>query len=198
LRSRILECSRFTMPAGPAMIPTPPASPEHTTYVDCEDTVVDDFDYCSPPSPAPSHSEQGSDCSSDGGSLTSSGSTIDDLDDDFLQEQQQQQAMPPECSPPTFEPQDQELAVIHQEFVAQHYTGPVPGSAAAPVPISAHVPVQVQLHVQSVSVAAACAPKSYFPFWWDMVRFAQQMPSIQHPVPFQHQLPIFAQLQGCY
>ncbi|KAI1470096.1 kinase-like domain-containing protein [Daldinia caldariorum] len=83
LRNSILACSRFTIsPTAPApqALPTPPNSPGPIEYVDCEEAIAEDFD--SPPSPTASDSDAESTCSSDDGSLTSSVSTIDDIDDD--------------------------------------------------------------------------------------------------------------------
>ncbi|KAF3062767.1 Negative regulator of sexual conjugation and meiosis [Daldinia childiae] len=86
LRNSILACSRFTIspnaPAPQAALPTPPTSPGPIEYVDCEEAIVEDLSYDSPPSPSASDSDTESICSSDDGSLTSSVSTIDDIDDD--------------------------------------------------------------------------------------------------------------------
>ncbi|KAJ5015820.1 Negative regulator of sexual conjugation and meiosis [Colletotrichum sp. SAR 10_99] len=187
LRNRIQTCSSFTIPAVPVMLPTPPASPEHTTeYVTCEDTIIDDNDNAL--SPASSSSDEGSECSSDDGSLTSSGSTIDDLDEEFLQEQQQET-----CHTQTYESEEPRTAFFpNQEFISQQYTGPVPTPVA--VQVQAHAPMP-QVPMQ----APSCPPKSFVPFWWgDVVKYAQHAPAIHPHVPFHHQVPIFAHLQGCY
>ncbi|KAJ0355699.1 hypothetical protein COL154_011335 [Colletotrichum chrysophilum] len=187
LRNRIQTCSSFTIPAVPVMLPTPPTSPEHTTeYVTCEDTIIDDYDNAL--SPASSSSDEGSECSSDDGSLTSSGSTIDDLDEEFLQEQQQET-----CHTQTYEPEEPRTAFFpNQEFISQQYTGPVPTPVA--VQVQAHAPMP-QVPMQ----APSCPPKSFVPFWWgDVVKYAQHAPAIHPHVPFHHQVPIFAHLQGCY
>lgn len=192
LRNRIMACSRFTVPPMSTIAPpTPPASPDHLPkYVDNEDAIIDDYDYDSPLSPASSNSD-------DEGSLTSSGSTIDDLDDDFMQEQQQQE-LPQDFAPHTYEPEEpREQFIYHsQEFVPSNYTGPVPTMAVpqqqpmhcqqVPVPIQAPIPVQ-----------APCQPKSYFPIW-DMVKYVQQVPMLQHHVPFHQQVPFMPTFQGCY
>jgi serine/threonine protein kinase len=254
LRQLILACPSFTIPvlAQPVhQLPTPPASRESTPeYVDCEDdtamAVVDedgDYDvedddeddyFDTPLSPAESavDDEEGSDCASDDGSLTSSGSTIEDLDEEFMLEQQQRQQLhqthfaPQDCpSPPIYEAEESRVpplfAAAHQEYMAQHYTGPVPSQVpiqesmpitmmAVPpaqrvpvqqVPIGPIVPVAVQIPVQ-VQVQAPhnpCMPKPYFSFWWgDVARFVQQAPSLHPHVPFHHQVPLFSSLQGCY
>src|SRR6478735_4335552 len=108
LRTRIMACSMFTVPPM-SSLPTPPASPNHITeYVSSEDAIIDDYEYDSL-SPASSDDE---------GSLTSSDSTIDDLDDEFEQERQMPQT-PPEFAPHTFdpeEPKEHQLIYHSQEF----------------------------------------------------------------------------------
>lgn len=179
LREMIKACPQFTVPQ-PAALPTPPASPDHLPrYVDTtsEDAILDDYDYDSPLSPASSNSD-------DEGSLTSSGSTIDDLDDDFIQEQQQETFA---YDPEELKDQQQHFLYHTQEFVPQKYNGPVP------VPVMQ----QQQQHIQ-VPVQAPCQPKSYFPIW-DMVKYVQQVPILQHHVPFHQQVPfIMPTFQGCY
>lgn len=193
LRARIFSCSRFTESPAPVMpmpqaLPTQAASPEHTTvYVECEDSIVDHYEYDAPLSPASSDdslSDEGSTCSSDDGSLTSSVSTIDDLDDDdFIQEPLEDATThQPEVQPAIYEPEEPRLGNYPQEFC--HFPG------AMPEPI-----------IQSQMPTAAppnCAPK-YFPFIWDMFnKYAQQPQQLQHTVPFHHQVPLFTSLQGCY
>ncbi|OLN97186.1 Negative regulator of sexual conjugation and meiosis [Colletotrichum chlorophyti] len=197
LRTRIQACSRFTIPAmPPTVLPTPPVSPEHTTeYVTCEDTIVEDYDNAL--SPASSSSDEGSTCSSDDGSLTSSGSTIDDLDEEFLQEQQEAMSS---CNAQLFDPEESRTAFYPtHEFVPQQYTGPVPTPVAAQEPIRVQMPAPVPVPAQVSIQAPSCPPKSYVPFWWgDVLRYAQQAPAIHPHVPFHHQVPIFSHLQGCY
>lgn len=190
LRNRILACPRFTVPAVPTVVDTPPVSPEPTLeYVCDEDAIIDDADY-DPLSPASIEST-----SSDDASFTSS---VESLEDDFMHEQQQQFDSMQQCHPHTFEPAESPMALFpNQEFVAHAYTGPVqvPGQEAMPV----HVPVHVNPMPAPVSMpeqASACAPKSPFNFWWDMVRYAQQVPALQPHVPFHHQVPLFTALQG--
>lgn len=193
LRTRIMACSRFTMPA--VSPPTPPASPDHTTeYVSTEDAIIDDYDYDSPLSPASSDDE---------GSLTSSGSTIDDLDDDFDQERQMPQT-PPEYAPHAFdpeEPKEHQLIYHSQEFVPQKYSGPVPVPVQVPVAIPPQpmlcqpVPVPIQA---PIPIQAPCQQhKSYFPIW-DMVKYVQHVPILQHHIPFHQQVPFMPTFQGCY
>lgn len=190
LRTMIKACSTFTIPPMATLAPpTPPASPDHLPqYVACEDAILDDYEYDSPLSPASSSSD-------DEGSLTSSVSTIDDLDDDFIQEQQE---IPQEFAPHTYEPEEpREQLIYHsQEFVPQKYTGPVPVSVAVP-PQPLHCQ-QVPLPVQApIPVHAPCQPKSYFQIW-DMVKYVQQVPMLQHHVPFHQQVPFMPTFQGCY
>jgi serine/threonine protein kinase len=203
LRSRILACSGFTIPVGMqqqqavATPSTPPATPDHITeYVCAEDAIVDDYEYDSPLSPAST--------SSDEGSLTSSVSTIDDLDEEFLQEQhpQQQQVFAKAYEP--VEPRAHHQPVYHgQEFVPQQYTGPVPIHAGMPpqqpimcqqVPMPMPVPVQAPIApVQQ----AQCQPKSYMPLW-DMVKYVQQVPIMQHTGHFHPQMNFLPSFHGCY
>ena len=189
LRSMIMSCSMFTVPPMSA-VPTPPASPNHITeYVSSEDAIIDDYDYDSPLSPASSDDE---------GSLTSSDSTIDDLDDEFEQERQMPQT-PPEFAPHTFDPEEHkehQLIYHSQEFVPQKYSGPVPVPVAVPPQpmLCQQVPMPIQAQVP---VQAPCQPKSYFPIW-DMVKYVQQVPMLQHHVPFHQQVPFMPTFQGCY
>lgn len=193
LRTRIMACSRFTMPA--VSPPTPPASPDHTTqYVSTEDAIIDDYDYDSPLSPASSDDE---------GSLTSSGSTIDDLDDDFDQECQMPQT-PPEYAPHAFdpeEPKEHQLIYHSQEFVPQKYSGPVPVSVQVPVAIPPQPmlcqPVPVPIQAPAPIQAPCQQHKSYFPIW-DMVKYVQHVPILQHHIPFHQQVPFMPTFQGCY
>lgn len=199
LRNRIMACSRFTVPAMSTIAPpTPPATPDHITeYVTVEDAVVDEYDYDSPLSPAST--------SSDEGSLTSSVSTIDDLDDEFIQEQQQQQQEGPmhqEFVAQAFEPEEPRThhPVYHgQEFVPQQqYTGPVPIHAAMPQQpmLCQQIPVPVQAPLPPVQ-QAPCQPKSYLPLW-DMVKYVQQVPLMQHPGHFHPQMNFLPTFHGCY
>lgn len=196
LREMIKACSQFTVPPM-STLPTPPASPDHLPrYVNnSEDAIIDDYEFDSPLSPASSNSD-------DEGSLTSSGSTIDDLDDDFIQEQQD---IPQEYAPHAYEPEElkeqQQHFIYHsQEFVPQKYNGPVPVQVVMPQQQQQH-PIhcqQVPLPIQApISVQAPCQPKSYFPIW-DMVKYVQQVPMLQHHVPFHQQVPFMPTFQGCY
>lgn len=198
LRSRIKACSHFTVQLAP---PTPPASPDHLDkYVTTEDAIVDDgdYDYDAPLSPASSDDE---------GSLTSSGSTNDDLDDDFILEQQQLlpqsqlQDVPQDYTPHTYdpeEPKETQLAYHNQEFVPSGYTGPVPVPAVvvpAQQPMHCSVPVPVIQAPVPIQVPP-CQPKSYF--LWDIAKYVQHVPILQHHVPFHQQVPFMPTFQGCY
>jgi serine/threonine protein kinase len=197
LRDRISACTQFTVPVVPATELTPPASPQPTLeYVDYdEDAIIDDADYDSPLSSASTES-----LSSDEGSLTSSVESVDDLEEDaFMQEDQEphhHRHDARQCQPTTFEPEEAAMMMFpNQEYVAHTYTGPV----AVPVPIQD--PISMHVPVAPVPVAVApqqppCAPKSHFTFWWDMVKYAQQVPVLQPHVPFHQQVPLFAALQG--
>lgn len=189
LRCRIMTCPQFTVPAvQPLPIQQHPVSPHIPEYVTDEDAIVDDYEYDSPLSPAST--------ASDDGSLTSSGSTIDDLDDDdFVQEQQD---VPVAFAPATYEPeQSRDHGMYQGQGMHQTFVEPV----AVPIPIQlqpqpvvcqqAPVPIQAP-----VPVHAPCQPKSFFPLW-EVVRYVQQVPMMQHPVAFQ-QVPFIPSFQGCY
>ncbi|KAG6018767.1 hypothetical protein E4U41_003604 [Claviceps citrina] len=245
LRCRIMACAQFTVPA-----PSQPQQPQKQqqrpvvesipAYVASKDLDVDDYDvdddYDCPPSPASA--------SSDGGSLTSSGSTIDDLDDleddddddddedddvfDDFDDQviQEQQVVP---SPPSFHhsaatacgAEDMAMAMADHGMFHGHGTTARPhGDCAAAVPVPIQQVQQVQQVQQSAAyqqqlppvpvqvgapanpapvhapVHAACQPKSFFPLW-EVVRYVQQVPMMQHPVAIQS-VPFIASFQGCY
>jgi serine/threonine protein kinase len=186
LRARILACSRFTeQPA--AQLPT-------TTYV-CEEPVMDDdYDYDAPLSPA---SSDGESCSSDEeGSLTSTCSSIEDLeDDDYLEDMPEAKTPPPQAQAPLgepaiYEPEEPRVVPYHhqpQEYMHQHpyhHPGAVPDpSQAMPMPVQQCAPPKFHLHQYVL----------------DMLRYAQPPPpQLHHPVPFHHQVPLFAHMQGCY
>jgi serine/threonine protein kinase len=141
LRARIMACSRFTAPPAPAMppMPTPLASPEPLpTYVDCnesaieedddddDDTTNDDFDFDAPLSPAASDCSDDSACSSDDGSLTSSCSSLDDLEEDdlALAEEIPEAVTPPpqpmEVQPLICEPEESRSLAFAQDFAYQY------------------------------------------------------------------------------
>ncbi|KAI2614434.1 Ran1-like protein kinase [Hypoxylon fragiforme] len=186
LRNSILACSNFTItPAAPApqVLPTPPTSPGPIEYVDCEDAIIEDFGYDAPTSPTPD-SDTESTCSSDEGSLTSSVSTIDDLDEDDF-------AIPDDEICPNQEPRmydaEEPRMMFHQEFIPQYS-----GSAVEPCqpcqPCSAQAPVQ-----------SSCVPAKFaFPYFWEMVNRYTQPTPIHHPIPFHPQVPLFSNFQGCY
>lgn len=198
LRCRIMACSQFTVPASSQPLSIQqhqPVSPHIPEYVTDEDAIVDDYEYDSPLSPASTTSDEGS--------LTSSGSTIDDLDDDdFMQEQQQQQQQqhdaPVSFTPVTYEPEDtRDLGIYHGQGIPQQFTEP----RVVPIPIQVQqqpvVCQQTPVPIQApVPVHAPCQPKSFFPLW-EVVRYVQQVPMMQHPVAFQ-QVPFIPSFQGCY
>ncbi|RWA05691.1 hypothetical protein EKO27_g9421 [Xylaria grammica] len=111
-------CSQFTIPATPQAVLTPPASPEPTHYVNREDPL-DNMSYDAPLSPG-SDSDGESTCSSDEGSLTSSCSTIDDLDDDEILEIQNENI--PTQEPQLFDPEEPKMP-FPQEFVPHPSSG---------------------------------------------------------------------------
>ncbi|KAJ4859328.1 kinase-like domain-containing protein [Trichoderma afarasin] len=206
LRNRIIACSQFTVPAVPTMtLPTPTSTQDQ--YVSNEDAIVDDYDCDSPLSPVSTSSNEGS--------LISSVSTIDDFDNDDEDEDfmADQQDLPREYIPQTYEPeefceQQQQQPVYHgHEFVPQQYTGPVPvpvlHAPIVPVPVVAapiqHLPCQqVPVPIQApIPVQPACQPKSFFPLW-EVVKYVQQVPMMQHPVPFHQQVSFLSSLPGCY
>ncbi|KAL2130168.1 hypothetical protein VTI74DRAFT_6800 [Chaetomium olivicolor] len=203
LRARILACSRFTeQPA--AQLPPQPASPGHNTAYVCEESIMDDDEYdCDVPlSPA---SSDGDSCSSDEGSLTSSCSSIEDLedDDDFLEDIPEAKTPPPQAQAPMgepaiYEPEEPRMVPYHHQ-PPQEYLHPYPVAATEPSIPAMPIPVQ-----------PVCTPKFQLQqYVWDMLRYAQPtppvpmpmpmpMPQLHHPVPFHHQVPLFAHMQGCY
>ena len=188
LRRSIIACPRFTVPAAPATATlatppvSPPASPEPSKYVDCQDAMLDDFSYDAPPSPASSDSDDESTCSSDDGSLISSCSTIDDDFDDDVAIQDEDMIQDPQI----VEPAESKMLGSSQEFVSQ-YTGPVgePCQPCQPYPIQAPIP------------QANCAPRFNFPYLWEVVNRYAPAP-IHNSMQFHHQVALFNGLQGCY
>lgn len=193
LREKIAACSSFTQQTATSpLVPTPPASPEHVpSYVDCEESAVDaDFGYGAPLSPASSDSaSEASTCLSDEGSLTSSCSTIDDLeeddDDDLIEEPPEIHTPPPQPEGHTsiYDPGEAGMLAYSQEF-AHHLPGSVPE------PIQAmHMPAP-----------QSCLPKFPMHLWGDWLnRYAQPAP-LQHPAPFpfhHHHVPLFTSIHGC-
>lgn len=183
LRSRIVACPRLTVPAVHVPLGTPPISPEPTLEYVYEDAVIDGIEYDAPLSPASTGS-----INSDLASMASSPQSVGSLEDDFMHEQQQQQQIEivQQSYPHTFEPEESPMPLFpNQEFVAHTYTGPVP--------VPAQAPIQEQMQVRLPEQAPT---KSHFTFWWEMVKYAQQVPALQPHVPFHHQVPLFAALQG--
>ncbi|KFA52402.1 hypothetical protein S40293_06000 [Stachybotrys chartarum IBT 40293] len=186
LREKVMACPRFTVPAMPTALPTPPASPVHIIeYVSNEDAIIDDYD-CDPLSPIST--------SSDEGSLTSDVSTIDDLDEEFLHDQA---GYPTQTYEPVV-PREHHPVYTGQEFVPQQYTGPVPVHAVPQQPVLCQQgPVPMPVQMPTVPVQAPCAPMKPYHQLWDMVKYVQQVPMLQHPVAFQ-QVPFMPAFQGCY
>lgn len=185
LRQRILSCSTFTEQPAPvmprAMPISPPAMPEHTSvYVDCEDVAVEDYEYDAPLSPSSSDgslSDEGSTCSSDDGSLTSSCSTIDDLDEDFMQESTAKVAAHPLPEPAIYEPEQPRMMdyTPQQEFY----------------PCQGQMPEQ-PIQMMPMSIPSNCNPQKYgIPYIWDFFRNCAQPPLMHHPIAFHHQVPRF-------
>ncbi|KAM3497630.1 hypothetical protein MY10362_009026 [Beauveria mimosiformis] len=195
LRSRIMACSSFTV-SCPAASPEPAVVMEEPMMP--EDILIDeyDYDYEDALSPASDYSEEGS--------LASSVSTVDDLDEDFMQEQQQQGCIN-DFVPQTYEPEDAVMsqAVYHaQDYVPQHYKGPVPAQAPLQLPILPsqqqalmHQQLAMQAPTPLPSQQQPCQPKSFFPLW-EVVRLVQQSPVMQHPSPFYQQVSFLPSFQG--
>lgn len=186
LRERILACSRFTEPPPATMLPSPPASPEPPVYVNQESTLDGEFGYDSPISPASSDpmSDGESTCSSDEGSLSPSCSTIDDFEeDDLIDDIPEIKTPPPQTTrsePAIYEPEDAGLMGFHPDYLH-------PYASAVPEPVR-------PMHFQPV-----CVPK-FFPeqFAWDRMKYPPSVPQLHQPIPFHYQVPVFAQMQGCY
>ncbi|KAG5932401.1 hypothetical protein E4U53_001352 [Claviceps sorghi] len=207
LRCRIMACPRFTVPAPASRTAAPqpktqtPAVPRVCESVAGGATVNDD-EYDAPLSPVRT--------SSDSGSLTSSGSTVDDLDDTELSQTPHETA--PSCHPAVLDVVedtiDDDMFHHTQQGMA---TSPYGEAAPAANPIQAQqpqasrqrivVPCHQQLPLQvpaqaPPAVPSGCQPKSFFPLW-EVVRYVQQVPMMQHPVAFQ-QMSFFPSMQGCY
>ncbi|KAI0199182.1 kinase-like domain-containing protein [Astrocystis sublimbata] len=184
LRTRILTCSKLTIPAVPQTLPTPPASPEPADYVTYED-AVDSMSYDAPLSPAGSDSDVESTCSSDEGSLASSCSSIEDLDDEEILEIQNEKMPVPE--PQFFDPEEPQM-VFPQEFIPQHAV-PVHGAYQACGPCAD----------PGLSQPSCIANKFTIPYFWDVVNRYTQVPQFHQPNPFHHaQFPLLANFQSFY
>jgi len=228
LRSQILACPRFTVPQGAASMlpPSPPASPEPVVYVQCEEPTIEDedddddeFDYDAPLSPASSDSmsDDGSTCSSDEGSQTSTCPSMDDLeeddDEDLIDDIPEARTPPPQLpsaavEPAIFEPEEPRIA-SHMAYHPQqqlHHQQQYLHSYAVPPPVAVpqepfHHQQPMPMHFQPV---CAPPPQKYMlhHYVWEMLKYAQPAPAPQlhHPVPFHPRVPFFAatHMQGCY
>ena len=180
LKARIMACSSFTEQPAPSVLPTPPVWQETAPqYVDCEESIMDDdYDYDSPLSPASSDSmsDDGSTCSSEDGSLPSS---VEDSDDDDFIEDLPEAKTPPPTLPnypgPAIREHDEARIASIPEYVPQFST-PSPGPM---VPMMVPVP-------------APCPSKFQLLPLWDVFKYAQSGPQLHHPMPFHHQVPLFA------
>ncbi|KAI0143638.1 Pkinase-domain-containing protein [Xylariaceae sp. FL1272] len=181
LRNRILACSKFTLTATPEALPIRSPSPEAHEYMECEEAIVE-MSYDAPFSPASSDSDGDSTCSSDEGSLTSSCSTIDDLDDDDIFEIQNDE-------PPMPEPQMynmEEPHPFHHEFIPQCNGASISGTYQ---------------HCPGSAPSQVMPPTSKFPFpyFWDVVNRYVPAPQMPQPNAFHHQqFPLLANFQGFY
>ena len=137
----------------------------------------DEYDYDGPLSPASSDSmsDDESTCSSDDGSLPSS---VEDLDDDLLEDLPEAKTPPPSLpsypGPAICEQDEPRIASLPPDFVPQF-------SVPSPEPIQ---PVMMP-------APGPCPQKFQLPFW-DMFKYAQPGPQLHHPMPFHHQVPLFA------
>ena len=178
LKARISRCNSFSL------------QPQHPDeYADEE--PIEDFDSDSDASMSadPSDTDSESRCSSDSGSLTSSSSTISDLDDNDFQDEL------PSASqrPPVFE--EPAIVPYHQDCVTNasypHGPGPVPPERA--------VHHAVPHHCQQENPSKGGFHFLPLNLFDSVFRFAPQVPI--HPGLMHQQmpiLPIFAALQGCY
>lgn len=166
------------------------------------DDDYDEYDAESAPlSPASSDGE--SSCSSDEeGSLASSCSSIEDLEeDDFLEDIPEAKTPPPQA-PGIGEPAIYEAEEQQPRMVPFHAPPPPPppeyfhSQPHHPYPVAAPVAVPEPVHTMPVAVhPTTCAPKfQLHQYVWDMLRYGQPTP----PMPFHHQVPLFAHMQGCY
>lgn len=234
LKARIIACHKFTeQPQQPSSAPatcaspvSPPASPE--SYVSAyEDAIIDedddDFEYDDAPlSPASSDDSISDGSSDDGSSMTSSCSSLEELDedDDLCPEPRGAVTPPPqaEISAAIYDPEAPQHQVLGfpSEYLHQtpfHHQFP----QEQPVPVQPHMNMSFQMPPQqqifAPKVAAPQPPAPYLhqhqlPYILDvMYKFAHpgqhQVPQPvlhhPHPVPF-HQHPHHAQVPmfACY
>lgn len=196
LRARILACSRFTEPPA-AQLPMTPSSPGQedsaTEYVDEEASAMDD--QCD------SHEAPLSPASSDGESCSS----VEDLEeDDYLDDLPEARTPPPQASPAgdpaVFEAEEPRMVLYHHPPQHPHHQH---GHHHLPEEYQLHsyaVAVPEPVQAMPVPVQPTCAAKfQLHHYFWDMLRYGQPTPpQLRHPVPFHHQVPLLAQIQGCY
>ncbi|KAG5919358.1 hypothetical protein E4U42_006545 [Claviceps africana] len=206
LRYRIMACPQFTMSVpAPRTTPRQPATqtqaaPRIAGHVAGDGSVHDDG-YDAPLSST----------SSDSGSLTSSASTINELDDVELSQEPQEAALGYHSVDLDGIEDPIDDSMFHP---AQQSMLTCPYGESAPVanPLQVHQasssrqrvmpchqqqPLEIQVPTQvPTAIHAGCQPKSFFPLW-EVVRYVQQVPMMQHPAAFQ-QVSFFPSMQGCY
>ncbi|KAL1857638.1 hypothetical protein VTK73DRAFT_8025 [Phialemonium thermophilum] len=190
LRARIIACSRFTQQQqalSVVPIDTPEVILSEPTFVDCEESVVDDdLVYGAALSPAASDSSSSSEGSS------SSFSSLEDLEEDvgdIIEEPPEIHTPPPtqpEAPATICDPRDVGVLGLppHQECSYQ-VAGQVPDQSVLPI----HMPVP-----------QSCLPKFTIPsLWGDLLHKYVQPAPVQHNTPpyaFHHQVPWFSPLHG--
>ena len=125
----------------------------------------------------------------------------------MVYEQPEMTVLMPQPVQPQFHPHQ----THHQEYFAQHYSGPVPVMqplppvVTAPVPLPPVVAPQQQHMVVCIPPSKVVAPSpQYSSSIWDfgrqfiMPHHQVAPPTPVHAVPFYHQVPLFTALQGIY
>lgn len=201
LRRRILGCARFTVqPAARIILPQQPVLPEHALeYVDFEESIIDDeddeFDYDVPLSPVSSNgmSDAGSACSSDDGSLTSSCSSLEDLEEDL----EDFHADPHEAkTPPPLSPVDGPAIYEPEIHALLHFSAPNPQDCFAPFPGSVPAPM-AQPRPAPLQQSCAFMAKFQMPQDWEsVIRCAQHVPQLHQSSVFHHQIPPVISFHG--
>jgi len=166
-------------------------------YVEYEDTPVNGLVY-GPPSPASSDDslldEEGSTYSDDG-SLTSSCSSLDDLDEDedLVRDIPETTTPPPQLPEAPFaiyEPEDTGMMNYPQVFDQFQGFTPEQQVCAGLQPQPQLLQQPIPMAMPPVAVQPSCAPKFYLPnLVWDWV--GKQQCFHHTPGPFHHQIPVF-------